>query len=107
LEIKQEKNQINLDEKVLSVINGLKLKFILYYIISSVFLIFFWFYISCFCAVYRNTQYHLIKDTLLSFTLSLLYPFVLNIFPIFLRVPALRSQNNEYLYKFSKVIQII
>ena len=59
LEIKQEKNQINLDEKVLKVINRLKLKFILYYIVSNVFLIFFWFYISCFCAVYRNTQYHL------------------------------------------------
>ena len=107
LEIKQEKNQINLDEKVLKVINRLKLKFILYYIVSNVFLIFFWFYISCFCAVYRNTQYHLIKDTLLSFTLSLLYPFIINIFPILLRIPALRSQNNECLYKFSKVIQII
>ena len=80
VELKGEKNSIDFDSKILKNLKYLKLKFILFYIISGIFLLFFWFYLSCFCAVYRNTQNHLIKDTLLSFTLSLLYPFVLNFY---------------------------
>ena len=101
------KSTKKLKEKAKEIIKCLKLKFILFYIISGLFLIIFWLYISCFCAVYRNTQYHLIKDTMLSFLLSLLYPFFINIIPIFIRIPAIRNKNQEYLYKISKIVQLI
>ena len=107
LEIKQQKSLENLDIKVREIQKKLKLKFILFYIISGIFLILFWFYISCFCAVYRNTQYHLIKDTFISFSLSLFYPFVINLIPICIRIPAIQNKNSEYIYKISKVIQLI
>ena len=107
LEIKMIKSTKKLKEKAKEIIKCLKLKFILFYIISGLFLIIFWLYISCFCAVYRNTQYHLIKDTMLSFLLSLLYPFFINIIPIFIRIPAIRNKNQEYLYKISKIVQLI
>ena len=107
LDMKKEKTKKDLNEKALKILKRLKIGFILFYIISFVFLILFWFYISCFCAVYRNTQSHLISDTLLSFALSLLYPFILNIIPMSLRIPALRSKENECLYKISKIVQII
>ena len=107
LELKKEKTELRLNVKIVEIKKSLKLKFILFYIISSVFLVFFWIYLSCFCAVYRNTQYHLIKNTLLSFALSLLYPFVLNLIPIFIRIPAIKSKKSEYMYKISKVIQLI
>ena len=42
-------------------------KFILFFIIGFIYLLFFWYYISSFCAVYENTQIHLIKYTLISF----------------------------------------
>ena len=96
-----------LESKVLEIIKCLKLKFILFYIISGIFLVFFWLYLSCFCALYRNTQYHLMKDTILSFILSLLYPFILNLLPIFIRIPAIRNKNSEYMYKISKIIQLL
>ena len=107
LEIKSQKSPKKLKEKTHEIIKCLKLKFILFYIISFTFLIIFWIYISCFCAVYRNTQYHLIKDTMMSFVLSLLYPFGLNIIPVFIRMPAIRNKNQECLYKISKVVQLI
>ena len=53
----------------------IKIKFILF-VISSFFLLpLFWYYISMFCAIYKNTSYHLVKDTGISFALSFLYPF--------------------------------
>ena len=107
LELKKEKTEIKLNNKISEVIKSLKLKFILFYIISSIFLVFFLIYLSCFCAVYRNTQYHLIKNTLLSFALSLLYPFALNLIPVFIRIPAIKSKNNECMYKISKIVQLV
>ena len=45
---------------------ALKMKFILYFVFSFIFLLFFWYYLSMFGAVYTNTQFHLLKDTLVS-----------------------------------------
>jgi hypothetical protein len=105
--IKKESNPISLNIKIIKVIHCLQLKFILFFIISNAFLFLFWFYISCFCAVYRNTQFHLMKDTLLSFFVSLLYPFIINLIPIFMRIPAIKAKNKELLYKISKIVQLI
>ena len=96
------KREINLKKK-------LKIKFILFFVISFIFLLFFWYYLSMFCAIYRNTQYHLIKDTLISFGLSLTYPFIIYLFPGFFRIPALINKNNRQIYKynFSKILQML
>ena len=107
LELKKEKDEEMLNKKGLTLVKKLKLKFILFYIITSIFLIFFWIYLSCFCAVYVNTQYHLIKDSLVSFSLSLVYPFALNLIPIFIRIPAIKKRNKECMYKISKAFQMI
>ena len=62
-----------------------------------------------FGAVYKNTQLHLLKDTLLSFGLSLLYPFLICLFPGFLRIPALSNPKNKRncLYRLNLFIQMI
>ena len=85
------------------------IKFILYFLLNFLFLILYWYYLGCFCAVYQNTQIHLIKDTLLSFLLSLLYPFGLSLLPGVLRIPSLNSEkkDKECMYKISKLIQFI
>ena len=75
LEFKKNKKKKNLEKRIDILNNKLHIKFILYFIISSILLFLFWYYLSMFCAIYRNTQYHLIKDTLISFSLSLIYPF--------------------------------
>ena len=87
----------------------IKIKYILFYIISSILLIFCWYYISCFCIVYNNTQIILIKDTLISFSLSMIYPFGLNLFPGLFRIPALKAKNKDKkcLYNISLYIALI
>ena len=87
----------------------LKLKFIFYYFISFIFLLFFWYYITMFGIIYKNTQYHLLKDTLLSFGLSSFYPFIINLLPGIVRIPSLSNskKKREYLYNFSKILQLL
>ena len=107
LTIKNEKNSENVDKKMEKVLKCLIIKFILFFIVCLLFLLLFWYYLACFCAVYKNTQYYLIKDTLISFSLSLLYPFGLNLLPGILRIPSLKTNNREFMYKFSQIVQII
>ena len=108
LDIKSEKDINIYKNKLSKLLKCLKIRFICFYILSFIFLILFWYYLSCFCAVYRNTQLYLIKDTLISFGISLLYPFAIVLIPGFFRIPSLRNinQNKECLYNFSKIIQL-
>ena len=87
----------------------LNLKFVFYFLISFIFLLFFWYYISIFGVVYKNTQYHLLKDTLLSFALSLFYPFITCLLPGLFRITSLSNpkKKRECLYNFSKIFQLI
>ena len=107
LAIKQEKNKQNLKEKLNSIKKSLKIRFITFFTISFSFLVFFWFYISCFCAVYKNTQFHLIKDIIISFASSLFTPFGISVFPCILRISALKMKNKKWIYKLSKILQLI
>jgi hypothetical protein len=109
LKLKSDNNAKNYNTTVPKLIKCLKIKFICFFSISFLLLIFFWYYLSCFCAVYKNTQIYVIEDTIISFGLSLLYPFGLNLFPGFFRIPSLRDKNKrkETIYKLSKMIQLI
>ena len=64
LEIKHEKNEYNLKHKIIIVIKCLIIKFVCFYIITFLLLILFWYYISCFSIVYKNTQKHLFINSL-------------------------------------------
>ena len=76
-------------------------------IIGILLLMFFWYYISCFCSVFVNTQISLLKDTIISYCLSMIYPFGLNLFPGFFRIPAIKSRNKKCLYRISKILAFI
>ena len=90
-------------------IKKLKIKFALYFILGYILLLFFWYYISMFDAVYRNTQYILLEDTTMGFVLSLISPFVIYLIPGFFRIPALANprKSRRCLYNFSKVFTIL
>ena len=109
LELKEKKKIIGLNKRNKELNSKLQIKFLLFFIVSFIFLLFFWYYISMFCAIYSNTQTHLIKDTLLSFTLSMIYPFGIYLLPALFRIPALSNENNKRncLYKLSKILQMI
>ena len=69
----------------------------------------FWYYLTSFNAIYKNTQNYLIKNTCISFGFSLVYPFIINIFPMMIRMCAIHSakKDNEYFYKESQILQYI
>ena len=105
--LKNEKNLIFIKDKELEIIKCLKIKFGLFFIFSFILIILFWFYLGCFCAVYKNTQFYLIKDTMISFGFSLCYPFIINLIPTFLRYLALHKNYGKCLYSLNKIIQLI
>ena len=109
IEIKNSKD-ININSvKLNKIIKSLKIKFMMFFILVFLFLIAFWYYLSCFGAIYRNTQIHLLKDTIISFILSLIYPLGINLLPGLFRIRALKLRNKrgKCLYFISKVIQLI
>ena len=87
----------------------MKIKFCFFFIITFILLAIFLYYISCFCCIYQNTQIHLFKDSLLSFSFSLIVPFFVNLIPGIFRIPALRSQKSDKscIYKLSQIIEFI
>ena len=107
LDFKGQKGNIHLDKTVKLLNSKVKIKFIFYFIFSNIFLIFFWYYISMFCAIYVNTQIHLTKDTLLSFAISLIYPFIFSILPGICGIPSLSKNNRKILYIISRLFQMI
>ena len=88
-------------------IQNIRNKFVIFFILLFSLLLLFWYYVSCFCVVYKNTQIHLIKDTIVSFVISVVSPFLLYLIPGFFRIQSLKKQNSEFLYNLSKIIQLI
>ena len=87
----------------------LRIKFICFIIVSLVLMLFCWYYISCFCAVYTNTQSILFKDTIISILFSMVFPFGLCLLPGICRITSLQSEkkNKKCLYKFSGFFELI
>ena len=73
--IKKEKDYKEAKKKSKKIKSCLKAKLIIFFVFSFLLMLFFWYFISCFCSVYINTQIILLKDTLISFGLSMIYPF--------------------------------
>ena len=107
--LKLEKGIKNIKTKFNGLIRTLKIKFIFFFVVSFIILLLCMFYISCFCGIYVNSQSHLIIDTIISFIISLIYPFGLYLIPGMFRIPALRAKikNKHYIYNISKFIKIL
>ena len=107
IKLKNEKNVDKIKGEEKKVLNKLRIKFILFFILSFILLVSFWYYITCFCGVYINTKLHLIKDTIISFVFSFLYQFGIYLIPGLFRIPALKDKNKNCIYKLSKLLQMI
>ena len=85
------------------------IKYICFYVIGTLFLLFDWYYLSSFGAVFQNTQVYLIKNTFISLGLSFIYPFFINLFPGIFRIISLKDHNkgSTCMFKISKIIQFI
>ena len=109
IKLKQEKEKDKLEEKEKKLLDSLKIKFIIFFIITFIILLFFWYYITCFCGIYVNTQIQLLKDTIVSFIISLVYPFLTCLIPGVFRISALKDEKSSlgFIYKLSSIIMFI
>ena len=108
IELKQEKLPY-ITKKAQKIKKCLIIKFTLFFILNTLLLCFFWYFISCFCGVFRNTQIILIGDCLISFGLTLFYPFFYNLIPGIFRISSLRAikKNKECMYLTGRVFALI
>ena len=100
------KDKVN-KEKILEILKCMEFKLIGFFIFISLFFVFYWYLIASFCAVYENTQVIFVKDSVSSFLVGLIYPFILYIFPAVLRIIALKDKEKKKLkciYKLSDII---
>ena len=106
LEIKKRKTLKDAFVKSKDIQQLFKIKYIFFFVFSFLLLFFCWYFISCFCIVYNNTQIILIEDTLISFAISLTYPFGTTLIPGFFRIYSLRAKNRDKtcLYKISQIL---
>ena len=109
LEVKIQINKkmaINMKKKKLKC---MKIKFAIFFILNFLLLVLFWYYLTCFNAIYKNTQIYLIENTFISFAISLFYPFIINLLPMIIRRRSIKSSNKKlkYLYKVSQILQLI
>ena len=109
LKFKSNKSTEQLNAREKSLKKCIRIKLVFYFILSTFFLLFFWYYISMFCAIYVNTQIHLIKDTLISFIMSYISPVFIYLIPGLFRIPALskRRKKRIWLYNISKLLQML
>ena len=109
IEFKQSKVSNILFDKLEKLLKFIFIKSILFFSLSFILLMIFWYYLISFCSIYKNTQIHLIKDTIMSFVLSLLYPSVLYLIPGIFRIKALndKKKSSSSLYYLSKIIQML
>ena len=95
IELKREQEKKDIETKYKKLIRTLKVKFTSFFIISFIILLFCWYYEICFCGIYVNTQIHLIKDSIISFSIGLLYPKIMYLIPGIFRISALRAEKQD------------
>ena len=98
------------DTKINNLFKKSIFKMVTFFVLIFFFLFLFWYYLSSFCAVYKNTQGALIKNTVQSFAATLsIKPFFIGLFPCLMRVCSLRKKSaiSRCLYYASNIISDI
>ena len=93
-------------QKSMCVLRCVKIRVAIYYILSLAFLGIFGFYVLCFCAVFENTQKDLVKSTLTSWLISLIYPLIICFITSIFRVLSFKFKN-RILYLIKLMMQFL
>ena len=107
LKIKENNTRSKILNESIYSFKCLRIKFNIFFIVGFTFLSFLWYFISAFCAVYKNTQKIYLKNCIFSFSFSMIYPFILIILPVVLRVYSLKNGNRKCIYIISKVFAFL
>ena len=100
-EINNPENRIAQFEKIKRI---LKKKLIALFIISGILMIICWYYVSAFCAVFKNSQGRYFLNVFWTFILCNLWPFITSLIAPLFRIKSIKNKNMECMYKFSQII---
>ena len=82
----------------------------IFFFISIIFLSMIWVYISCFFIIFQNTQIYVIRNTLISFGISLVLPMILYLIPTLFRKLGVKGDGSHGCYCFffiSTIFQVL
>ena len=100
-------NEINKAfEKWACTLRCIKIRITIYYALSFLLLLFFGFYVICFCWVFENIQIEIIKSTFTTWAISLTYPFIFCFIVAVIRILAFKKKS-KCLYKFKKILEFL
>jgi hypothetical protein len=106
IEIKNEEDIIKAERMISSSKKCLTIKYIIFYTLCFIFLVSFWYYLSSFCAVFKNTQIYLEINSFISIIISIIFPIIYDLIPSAIRIYSIKVKN-EFLYKLSNILQHI
>ena len=95
--IMEDKSQKAYSSIAINEIQCYKRKLIGFFIISFILLLFFWYYCSVWCSIYRNCQKFWLLTSFITIFLSLSIPFILCLIPIIIRYVSLKH-SIKFLY---------
>ena len=100
------KNKVYFRKK--RIIGNLGMKYVAYFGLVIISLLFFMYYFMCFFAVFPNIQIIFLKISGMSLAFFMLIPLLINIFPSIFRIYSLESKKpRELSYKLSQFLQLI
>ena len=103
------KDLINIKRKkqsLVSIKRRIKIKIFILFIFSFFLIILFWYYVSAFCAVFKNSQRHYFINVLISFIICNIWPCITSLIAPALRIYSIKNEH-PCLYKLSKIISYI
>ena len=83
-----------------------KLKLIIFFIVSGILIALCWYYVSAFCAVFKNSQGRYLLNVFIAFLVCNIWPCVTSLIPALLRINSLKTGTSETLYKISQIISL-
>ena len=90
-EIKSFPQGENNGERIFSILKCVRIKLFIFYIITCLMLLFYWYFVSAFCVVYPNTQKIYLVYCLISFAIYSIIPFIVYAITTIFRVIALKD----------------
>ena len=105
--IAQQKNPDNRKALAEKTKRTLKIKLIILFAISGLLIALCWYYVSAFCAVFKNSQGHYFTYLVIAFIVCNIWPCVTSLIPPIFRLKSLKDATSPCLYRFSQIISYI
>ena len=103
IKLKEYENLEEAKKESYSIHKSLIIRYIIFIIVGIILLLFCWYFIHSFCAIFQCTQNHLFLNAFLSFILSMIYSFIYCLIPASFRYLGLKK-NKKCFYCLSQYI---